>query len=46
MGDALLFADSKKAYTLTDLGTFLNYEKSSTSGSSSRAILCFGTSTV
>ncbi len=27
MGDTLLIADSKKAYTLTDLGTFLNYEK-------------------
>jgi tungstate transport system substrate-binding protein len=27
MGDTLLIADSKNAYTLTDLGTFLNYEK-------------------
>lgn len=27
MGDTLLIADSRKAYTLTDLGTFLNYEK-------------------
>ncbi len=27
MGDTLLIADSKKAYALTDLGTFLNYEK-------------------
>jgi tungstate transport system substrate-binding protein len=27
MGDTLLIADQKKAYTLTDIGTFLNYEK-------------------
>ncbi len=27
MGDTLLIADQKKAYTLTDNGTFLNYEK-------------------
>jgi len=27
MGDTLLVADQKKAYTLTDMGTFLNYEK-------------------
>jgi tungstate transport system substrate-binding protein len=27
MGDTLLVADQKKAYTLTDIGTFLNYEK-------------------
>jgi len=26
MGDALLMADAKKAYTLSDRGTFLNYE--------------------
>jgi tungstate transport system substrate-binding protein len=26
MGDTLLIANQKKAYTLTDLGTFLNYE--------------------
>ncbi len=26
MGDTLLIADQKKAYTLTDRGTFLNYE--------------------
>jgi tungstate transport system substrate-binding protein len=26
MGDTLLSADEKKAYTLTDMGTFLNYE--------------------
>jgi tungstate transport system substrate-binding protein len=26
MGDTLLMADSKKAYTLSDRGTFLNYE--------------------
>jgi tungstate transport system substrate-binding protein len=26
MGDTLLIADQKKAYVLTDLGTFLNYE--------------------
>jgi tungstate transport system substrate-binding protein len=27
MGDTLLIASQKKAYTLTDIGTFLNYEK-------------------
>lgn len=27
MGDTLLVADRKKAYTLADMGTFLNYEK-------------------
>jgi tungstate transport system substrate-binding protein len=27
MGDTLLIADQKKAYTITDIGTFLNYEK-------------------
>ena len=27
MGDTLLMASQKKAYTLTDIGTFLNYEK-------------------
>jgi tungstate transport system substrate-binding protein len=27
MGDTLLIASEKKAYTLTDIGTFLNYEK-------------------
>jgi tungstate transport system substrate-binding protein len=27
MGDTLLIAGQKKAYTLTDIGTFLNYEK-------------------
>jgi tungstate transport system substrate-binding protein len=27
MGDTLLMANQKKAYTLTDIGTFLNYEK-------------------
>jgi tungstate transport system substrate-binding protein len=27
MGDTLLIANQKKAYTLTDIGTFLNYEK-------------------
>jgi len=27
MGDTLLTASQKKAYTLTDIGTFLNYEK-------------------
>ncbi len=27
MGDTLLIADKKKAYALTDIGTFLNYEK-------------------
>ena len=27
MGDTLLIADQKKAYTLTDIGTFLNYGK-------------------
>ncbi len=27
MGDTLLIADQKKAYTLTDIGTYLNYEK-------------------
>jgi tungstate transport system substrate-binding protein len=27
MGDTLLIASRKKAYTLTDIGTFLNYEK-------------------
>jgi tungstate transport system substrate-binding protein len=27
MGDTLLIASQKKAYTLTDTGTFLNYEK-------------------
>jgi tungstate transport system substrate-binding protein len=27
MGDTLLIANEKKAYTLTDIGTFLNYEK-------------------
>jgi tungstate transport system substrate-binding protein len=27
MGDTLVIADQKKAYTLTDIGTFLNYEK-------------------
>jgi tungstate transport system substrate-binding protein len=27
MGDTLLIADQKKAYTLTDIATFLNYEK-------------------
>jgi len=27
MGDTLLIADQKKAYTLTDIGTFMNYEK-------------------
>jgi len=27
MGDTLLFADKKQAYVLTDIGTFLNYEK-------------------
>jgi len=27
MGDTLLIADQKKAYTLTDIGTFLNYKK-------------------
>jgi len=26
MGDTLLTADEKKAYTLTDMGTILNYE--------------------
>ncbi len=26
MGDTLIIADQKRAYTLTDLGTFLNYE--------------------
>jgi tungstate transport system substrate-binding protein len=26
MGDTLMLADQKKAYTLTDMGTFLNYE--------------------
>jgi len=26
MGDTLMIADQKRAYTLTDLGTFLNYE--------------------
>ncbi|HTZ18150.1 MAG TPA: substrate-binding domain-containing protein [Dissulfurispiraceae bacterium] len=26
MGDTLLTADEKKAYTITDMGTFLNYE--------------------
>jgi tungstate transport system substrate-binding protein len=28
MGDTLLFADQKKAYVLSDRGTFLNYESS------------------
>jgi tungstate transport system substrate-binding protein len=27
MGDTLLIANQKKAYTLTDIGTFLNYQK-------------------
>lgn len=27
MGDTLMLSDQKKAYTLTDIGTFLNYEK-------------------
>jgi tungstate transport system substrate-binding protein len=27
MGDTLLIADQKKAYTLSDIGTFLNYEQ-------------------
>jgi tungstate transport system substrate-binding protein len=27
MGDTLLAANGKKAYTITDMGTFLNYEK-------------------
>lgn len=27
MGDTLIVADQKKAYTLSDMGTFLNYEK-------------------
>jgi tungstate transport system substrate-binding protein len=27
MGDTLLIANQKKAYTLTDMGTFLNYQK-------------------
>jgi len=27
MGDTLLMANQKKAYTLTDMGTFLNFEK-------------------
>jgi tungstate transport system substrate-binding protein len=27
MGDTLLIANQKKAYTLTDIGTYLNYEK-------------------
>ncbi len=27
MGDTLMVADQKKAYTLSDMGTFLNYEK-------------------
>jgi tungstate transport system substrate-binding protein len=27
MGDTLLMASQKKAYTLTDIGTFLNYQK-------------------
>lgn len=27
MGDTLIVADQKKAYTLSDIGTFLNYEK-------------------
>jgi tungstate transport system substrate-binding protein len=27
MGDTLLIASQKKAYTLTDIGTFLNYQK-------------------
>ena len=27
MGDTLMLSDQKKAYTLTDMGTFLNYEK-------------------
>jgi tungstate transport system substrate-binding protein len=27
MGDTLLIADRKKSYTLTDIGTYLNYEK-------------------
>lgn len=27
MGDTLLMADRKKAYTLSDMGTFLNYEQ-------------------
>lgn len=27
MGDTLLIADQKKAYTLTDIGTFMNYKK-------------------
>ncbi|MDO9462629.1 MAG: tungsten ABC transporter substrate-binding protein, partial [Deltaproteobacteria bacterium] len=26
MGDTLMIADQKRAYALTDLGTFLNYE--------------------
>jgi tungstate transport system substrate-binding protein len=28
MGDSLLFANQKKAYVLSDRGTFLNYESS------------------